>query len=160
MNLHLIAIGKLKKGGQAELSADYAERIRKSAPQARLKSLRIHEIDEARASSAAERKRREATAVANAIPAGATIIALDETGKSVASRKLAADMSRHRDNGIADLAFVIGGPDGLDPDFVKSAHQTLAFGQSTWPHQLVRVMLLEQIYRAITILTNHPYHRD
>jgi 23S rRNA (pseudouridine1915-N3)-methyltransferase len=88
------------------------------------------------------------------------VIALDENGTQMTSRGLATELGRARDQGIASAAFVIGGPDGLEPAFLASASLTLSFGAMTWPHQLVRIMAAEQIYRAVTILSGHPYHRD
>ena len=87
-------------------------------------------------------------------------IALDETGKQMTSLSFAAKLGRARDEGISDTAFVIGGPDGLDPAFLASASLTLSLGTMTWPHQMARIMAAEQIYRAMTILSGHPYHRD
>ncbi len=92
--------------------------------------------------------------------ADAYVIACDERGTAHTSRALAAKIGRLRDDGVRRLVFVIGGADGLDPDFVKEARETLAFGVQTWPHALVRVMLAEQVYRAVSILAGSPYHRD
>jgi 23S rRNA (pseudouridine1915-N3)-methyltransferase len=88
------------------------------------------------------------------------VIALDETGRQMTSLSFAAKLGRARDEGISDTAFVIGGPDGLDPAFLASASLSLSLGTMTWPHQMARIMAAEQIYRAMTILSGHPYHRD
>jgi len=88
------------------------------------------------------------------------VIACDEHGKALASRAFAARIAQLRDDGIRDLTLVIGGADGLDPALLSEARETLAFGVQTWPHALVRVMLAEQVYRAVTILSGSPYHRD
>lgn len=90
----------------------------------------------------------------------ANVIALDENGTQMTSRSLATELGRARDQGLASAAFVIGGPDGLEPAFLASASLTLSFGAMTWPHQLVRIMAAEQIYRAAAILSGHPYRRD
>jgi 23S rRNA (pseudouridine1915-N3)-methyltransferase len=87
------------------------------------------------------------------------LVALDERGKSIDSVTFARELGRWRDDGIADTIFTIGGADGLSPDLQRRANLRIAFGSATWPHQMVRVMLLEQIYRAATILSGHPYHR-
>ncbi|MFL1877124.1 23S rRNA (pseudouridine(1915)-N(3))-methyltransferase RlmH, partial [Hansschlegelia beijingensis] len=87
------------------------------------------------------------------------ICALDERGKTVSSEAFAADVGRRRDDGAAGLAFVIGGADGFSAEFLATADMRLAFGAMTWPHQIVRILLAEQIYRAATILAGHPYHR-
>ena len=86
-------------------------------------------------------------------------MALDERGEDLASATLAARLSDWRDRGIADLAFVIGGADGLDPTVRAAADLVLAFGRQTWPHMMARAMLIEQIYRAQQIILGHPYHR-
>ncbi len=86
-------------------------------------------------------------------------IACDESGKSLTTAEFAAELGRNRDQGVAQVGLIVGGPDGLDPDFRAEANLVLAFGAMTWPHQLVRVMAAEQIYRALTILAGHPYHR-
>ena len=85
---------------------------------------------------------------------------LDERGDDLSSRALATQIERFRHDGRPSLAFIIGGADGLDPSLIEAADRRLAFGRAVWPHRLVRVMLTEQLYRASTILTGHPYHRD
>jgi 23S rRNA (pseudouridine1915-N3)-methyltransferase len=95
-----------------------------------------------------------------ALPAGGVVVALDERGKTLGSEDFAQRLLRWRDDGKPALSFVIGGADGLDPAFVKAADLTLSFSPLTWPHQLVRIMLAEQLYRATTILSGHPYHRE
>lgn len=160
MKIHILTIGRLKDGPLRQLAANYADRVTKAGPQAGLKSLQIREFDEARASDSKQRKSREADMIRAAIPPASIIVALDETGKSISSRDFSQKIAKWRDDGEQDLVFIVGGPDGLDHELVKSARQTIAFGMSTWPHQLVRVMLLEQIYRATTLLLGHPYHRD
>ena len=87
------------------------------------------------------------------------VVVLDETGLAVTSESFAAQIDKWRDNGRDAIFFIIGGADGLSPEIRKRADLTLAFGKVTWPHQLVRIMLLEQLYRAVTILSGHPYHR-
>ncbi len=87
------------------------------------------------------------------------MVALDETGKSIGSAAFAEQIGRWRDESVADAVFIIGGADGLSPELRRRARLSVAFGAATWPHQMVRVMLLEQIYRAATILAGHPYHR-
>ena len=101
----------------------------------------------------------EAAAISKLSPDDSTLVALDERGDAIGSATFAAVLSRWRDDGVANIVFLIGGADGLSPDLRRKAARSLAFGAATWPHQLVRVMLLEQIYRAATILAGHPYHR-
>ncbi len=90
----------------------------------------------------------------------AYLIACDERGPSYPSRAFAERIGRLRDSGERRLAFLIGGPDGLDPALAAEAGETLAFGAQTWPHALVRAMLAEQVYRSVTLLAGSPYHRD
>jgi 23S rRNA (pseudouridine1915-N3)-methyltransferase len=101
----------------------------------------------------------ESIALANIIPQGAAVALLDSTGKNLDSASLAAQLAKWRSNDRPTVVFLIGGGDGLAPSLRDKAELRLSFGAATWPHQLVRVMLLEQLYRATTILTGHPYHR-
>ena len=159
MRLILLGVGRLKAGPERELSARYLERAAAAARTARLTGFESREIDESRARRPEDRKADEAKALAALVPPGALVMALDERGRSMSSQTFADEIGRCRDGGAPALALVIGGPDGLDETFRASARWTLAFGAMTWPHQLVRVMAAEQIYRAITILAGHPYHR-
>lgn len=109
---------------------------------------------------AASDKTKEAEALLATCKDAEKIIALDERGKDVSSRELALQFSDWQQQGISNIAIIIGGADGLDETIRKKAHLTLAFGRATWPHMLVRAMLAEQLYRVSTILDNHPYHRD
>ena len=123
------------------------------------RSLEIHEIPESRARDAAGRINEEAAAISAKIPEKSILVALDERGDSIDSSGFARHLGRWRDESVANTFFLIGGADGLSPDLRRKAKLKLAFGAATWPHQIVRVMLLEQIYRAATILAGHPYHR-
>lgn len=137
----------------------YMDRAIATGRQIGLSGFDIIELPESRASSADARKREEAKAIKSAMPSAAQMVVLDEHGKSLTSLKLSDTVARWRDDGKSVLAFVIGGADGLEHALIKSAHLTLAFSQLTWPHQLVRILLAEQLYRITTILTGHPYHR-
>lgn len=119
----------------------------------------MREFDESRAQRPQDRKLEEAKTLRAALGATAAFIACDETGKNLSSSDFAAHLGNVRDAGVATLGLVIGGPDGLDPTFRTEARIAIAFGAMTWPHQLARVLAAEQIYRAMTILTGHPYHR-
>ena len=90
----------------------------------------------------------------------AALIVLDERGKSLSSREFASRMNDIQVQGQSKIQFVIGGADGLNDDIRSKAHLLLSFGNQTWPHMMIRVMLIEQIYRAQQILSGHPYHRD
>jgi len=159
MRLQVIAVGRLKDGPERALATRYAERFEDLARRLGFRGLTIHEIAEARATDAAARIATEAAEIASLVPERAVVIALDEHGKSLASADFAKQLGRFRDDGAPAVVFLIGGADGLSPDLRRKAALTLAFGTQTWPHQMVRVMLLEQLYRAATILAGHPYHR-
>lgn len=121
----------------------------------------IREVEDRKVGgTAAERKAREAALLLAALPKGAVIIALDEGGKSLTSRAFADQLRAWRDNGEQEITFVIGGADGLDRGIIDKARLTLSLSAMTWPHLLARVMLLEQLYRAWSLQTGHPYHRD
>ena len=159
MRLVLIAVGRLKAGTERDLAARYLERAIAAARAVGLAGIDMRELDDSRARRPEDRKVEEAQAILAAIPVGARLLLLDERGKHLSSEEFAADIGKARDSGTSALALVIGGPDGLDQTLRARANLVLAFGAMTWPHQLVRVMAAEQIYRAVTILAGHPYHR-
>ncbi len=101
----------------------------------------------------------EADLLAKAVPAGSLLVTMDERGKVLSSPEFAAQLARWRDDGRQDVAFVIGGADGIAPGLRARAAFSISFGRMVWPHMLVRVMLVEQLYRAATILGGGPYHR-
>jgi 23S rRNA (pseudouridine1915-N3)-methyltransferase len=156
--LTIAAVGRLKAGPERELAERYLDRAVKAGARLGL-SIGVHEVPESRAASSDTRKREEAAALLGALPGSATLIALDEGGGSLTSRVFAERLAAWRDTGVEQIGFFIGGPDGLDGGLLKAATLRLAFGAMTWPHQLVRLLLAEQIYRATTILSGHPYHR-
>lgn len=159
MKVHVAAIGRMKQGPERELVARYLDRAVGSGRPLSLTGFEVIELTESRASAAATRKVDEARALRSALPDG-IVVALDEHGRAMASEPFASQLARWRDDGRPAASFVIGGADGLDPDFVRSADLVLSFSPLTWPHQLVRIMLAEQLYRATTILSGHPYHRE
>ena len=158
MRLIVVSIGRLKQGPERELAERYRERFDDIGRKLGFRGLEIHEISESRARDAATRMAEEAAAIAALAPEKYVLIAMDERGKSIDSVAFAQALGRFRDE-AKDVIFVIGGADGLSPELRRMAKLTIAFGAATWPHQMVRVMLLEQIYRAATILSGHPYHR-
>ncbi len=160
MRLMIAAIGRLKADGERELIARYAERIEGLGRAHALGPLKITEIAESRAASAAERKTEEAAALLKATAERGKLVALDERGKPMTSRAFADLMRRERDAGTPELAFVIGGPDGQGEALLARAPIKLSLSAMTLPHALARAVLAEQIYRAVTILAGHPYHRD
>ncbi|MBO6519616.1 MAG: 23S rRNA (pseudouridine(1915)-N(3))-methyltransferase RlmH [Rhodospirillales bacterium] len=151
MRLTLIAVGRAKRGPEQELFNSYQKRLNPG--------LDLIEVEEKRPLSGAELKAREAELIAAKIPDGAFLVALDERGKPLSSRKFAEKLGDLRDGG-RDIAFIIGGADGLDESLRARADMILGFGPQTWPHMLVRAMLAEQVYRGQSILAGHPYHRD
>lgn len=159
LRLSLIGVGRLKAGLERDLAARYIERATLAGRAIGL-AIEAREVEEGRARAAEERKRGEAEALRAAMPAVSKIVTLDETGQSLDSLGFARIIGIARDAGAGSLSVVIGGADGLDTEFRRSADHVLAFGAMTWPHQLVRVMAAEQIYRSVTILAGHPYHRS
>src|SRR3977135_874136 len=159
MRLVVISIGRLKQGPGREVAERYRERFDDIGRKLGFRGLEIQEIPESRARDAATRMTDEAAAISAAIPAKSVLVALDERGDNLDSAAFAGHLGRWRDEPVANLIFVIGGADGLSPDLRRKAKLRMAFGSATWPHQMVRVMLLEQVYRAATILAGHPYER-
>lgn len=159
MRIAVIAIGRLKQGPERELARRYHERFEELGRKLGFRGLTVHEISESRARDAPARIAEEAASIAALIPDHAAIVALDERGDSIDSATLAQTLGRWRDESVPDTIFTIGGADGLSPELRRKAKLRIAFGSATWPHQMVRVMLLEQVYRAATILAGHPYHR-
>ncbi len=159
MRLVLVCVGKLKAGPERLLFDRYFKRLAEGARSAGLAGVDLREIGESRARRPDERRAQEGAAILAAAPREGALVLLDERGASTTSEEWAADIARARDGARAAYAVAIGGPDGLDPSLRARAHRTLSFGAMTWPHQLVRVMAAEQLYRATTILAGHPYHR-
>ena len=159
MRLVVVSIGRLKQGPERELAERYHERFGDIGRKLGFRGLDIHEIPESRARDAATRISEEAAAISAAIPEKSVLVALDEHGDNIDNAGFARHLGHWRDEAVANTIFAIGGADGLSPDLRRRAKLCVAFGAATWPHQMVRVMLLEQIYRAATILAGHPYHR-
>lgn len=159
MRIMVIAVGRLKQGPERELADRYAMRFDDAGRKLGFRGLEVREIPESRARDAATRIAEEAAAIAALMPDKSVLVALDEHGDSIDSSTFARHLGRWRDESVANTIYVIGGADGLSPELQRKAKLRLAFGKATWPHQLVRVLLLEQIYRAATILAGHPYHR-
>lgn len=159
MRVIVISIGRLKQGPERELAERYATRFDDLGRKLGFHDLDVREIPESRARDAASRIAEEAAAIARLLPDKSVIVGLDEHGENIDSATLARHLGQWRDASVANNVFLIGGADGLSPELRRKAKLSLAFGRATWPHQMVRVMLLEQIYRAATILAGHPYHR-
>jgi 23S rRNA (pseudouridine1915-N3)-methyltransferase len=157
MRVLVAAVGKAPPGPERDLAERYRERAAKAGLVLGIRAVELKQIAESRARSAAERRASEASDLIRA--AGeADVVALDGRGEHASSEDIAGLIDRARGAG-RDLAFLIGGPDGHGEPALARAARRIAFGRATWPHLLVRAMLLEQLYRAMTILSGHPYHR-
>jgi 23S rRNA (pseudouridine1915-N3)-methyltransferase len=159
MRLTVIAIGRLKQGPERELAERYRGRFDDIGRKLGFRGLDVHDIPESRSRDAATRMAEEAVAITALIPEKSILVTLDERGDNIDSAAFARHLGRWRDESVPGTVFAIGGADGLSPDLQRRAKLRIAFGKATWPHQMVRFMLLEQIYRAATILSGHPYHR-
>ena len=152
MRLWLAAVGRARPGPETELFRTYAGRL---SP-----ALNLREVEEKRPLPPPERKAREGDLLLAALPAGATLVVLDERGRTMGSRAFAERLGQWRDGGVGDLAFLIGGADGHGDAVRGRAGLLLSLGAMTWPHMLVRTLVAEQLWRAQAILAGHPYHRD
>ncbi len=159
MRLHILAVGVARGTPEGALTEDYVGRAKAMGKRYGFISVTVEEVQVSKLREARSRIREEGERLAARVPDGAHAIFLDAKGKGLTSEDFAETLATLRDAGARDLAFLIGGPDGLDPGPSVKASRSLAFGPQTWPHLLVRAMLAEQVYRAITILGNHPYHR-
>ena len=155
MRVHVCAVGRIRSGPERDLLDDYLARFDRTGRPIGLGPITVHEVDDRKGGGMSA----EAGLLQRAVPSGATIVALDERGKVMSSPDFADRLAGWRDDGCGDVAFVIGGADGLDPGLRAQADFSLSFGKMVWPHMLVRVMLAEQLYRAASILGGSPYHR-
>lgn len=159
MRLCVAAIGRLKDSGEIELTARYRKRIDQAGRAVALGPLLIMELPEARQPDPAQRKSDEAARLMSAIARADRRIVLDEAGRQLTSNEFADHLRKARDDGTREMAFAIGGPDGHGPSVREGADLVLSLSRMTLPHGLVRALLAEQIYRALTIISGHPYHR-
>jgi 23S rRNA (pseudouridine1915-N3)-methyltransferase len=159
MRLVLVCVGRLKAGPERELVVRYCERAGAIGRGIGFTALDVREVDEGRARRAEDRKIEEAKAVRAALGTATPFLLFDERGEDLSSADFAQRLGAMRLRGAPAFGLVIGGADGADHAFKQSAEFSVAFGRLTWPHQLVRIMAAEQIYRALTILAGHPYHR-
>lgn len=158
MQITIAAVGRLKAGPERELFDRYIERAGQTGRALGL-TVRLRELGESRAQRADERMAQEAATLLELVPDGARLLALDERGETMTSDAFAGWLGRERDGGQREIVLAIGGADGHGAAVRSRADRLLAFGAMTWPHQLVRILLAEQVYRATTILSGHPYHR-
>jgi 23S rRNA (pseudouridine1915-N3)-methyltransferase len=159
MRISLLAVGKLKDAEERAISDRYVKRFNGAGRAIGLGPIDIRELNESRAANADERKRDEAHRLLKDLSADTFVIALDPAGRLISSEAFASLIGEKRDSAVKTCAFLIGGPDGHGVEALKSPVMKLSLGPLTLPHGLARVVLLEQLYRAATILSGHPYHR-
>ncbi|WP_270725679.1 23S rRNA (pseudouridine(1915)-N(3))-methyltransferase RlmH [Shimia sp. Alg240-R146] len=155
LKVHICAVGRLRSGAERDLLDDYLTRFDRTGRALGLGPVAVHEVEDRKGGGMS----MEAPLLQGVIPRGAVICALDERGKLMSSPEFANMLGGWRDDGRGDVAFVIGGADGIDPSLRAQADAKLSFGKMVWPHMLARVMLGEQLYRAASILAGAPYHR-
>ena len=155
MRIRLCAVGRMRRGPEAQLTRDYLERFDRTGRSLGLGPAEVIEV-EARDGRG---RTAEARLLRRAIPSGARIMAMDGCGREITSPDLASLLARHRDDGCACLAILLGGADGLHPDLLADARDRVSMGRLVWPHLLARAMVAEQLYRAASILAGAPYHR-
>ena len=155
MRVHICAVGRLRKGPERDLYDDYLTRFDRTGRALALGPATLTEVEDKKGGGMPA----EAALLDRAIPTGALICVMDERGKLQSSPQFADQLAGWRDRGRQDVAFVIGGADGIDPALRARADAAMSFGKMVWPHMLVRVMLAEQLYRAASILSGGPYHR-
>ncbi|MFZ0097124.1 MAG: 23S rRNA (pseudouridine(1915)-N(3))-methyltransferase RlmH [Gemmobacter sp.] len=155
MRVHLCAVGRLRAGPERDLIDDYRARFDRTGRALALGPFSEHEVEDKKGGG----MEAEAELLVRALPAGALLVTLDERGRVLSSPEFADQLAKWRDGGRQDVAFVIGGADGIAPSLRARADFSISFGRMVWPHMLVRVMLAEQLYRAASILAGAPYHR-
>ena len=153
MRIAVCAIGRMRSRHERALFEAYLDRAEALGRQLGISAIRLSEIE------ARQDRQREAAALLAAIPEGAVLVSLDAGGRQYDSQDFAAWLETEKDTGTRDLAFAIGGAAGHGEGLHRAADRTLSLGVMTWPHMLARIMLMEQIYRAMAILAHHPYHR-
>jgi 23S rRNA (pseudouridine1915-N3)-methyltransferase len=160
MRIVVAAVGRLKQGPERDLAERYRKRAADAGRGLGFRGVEIIEIKESRTRELEKRLVEESIALANVLPDKGAAIVLDERGENLTSVSFAGYLKRWRDEGRPAATFLIGGADGITSNLRDQAALRISFGVATWPHQLVRIMLLEQIYRGVTLLAGHPYHRS
>ena len=155
MRVHLVAVGRMRSGPERALVDDYVTRFDRTGRALGLGPLTEHEVEDKKGGG----MEAEGELIARALPSGAMLVTMDERGRVMSSPEFAETLAKWRDGGRQDVAFVIGGADGIAPGLRARSDFSVSFGAMVWPHMLVRVMLAEQLYRAATILSGGPYHR-
>lgn len=160
MRLSIACVGRMKSGADKELFDRYVDRARKAGRALGFTSVEVREFPESRAQKTSDRKDEEARALLGSLSGNNRLVVLDEHGKSLSSVDFSKKIENWKDEGVSDITFVIGGPDGHGHELLQRADLKIAFGAMTWPHQIARILLAEQVYRAMTIQSGHPYHRE
>ncbi|MEM9426398.1 MAG: 23S rRNA (pseudouridine(1915)-N(3))-methyltransferase RlmH [Pseudomonadota bacterium] len=155
MKVRIAAVGRLRPGAEADLIADYRTRFDRTGRPLGLGPLDLREVEAKKGGMSAE-----ADLLRRACLDAKPIVALDERGQTHTSPEFATQLASWRDDGSPEVCFLIGGADGLAPALRDAANVRLSFGKMVWPHMLARVMLVEQLYRAASILAGGPYHRE
>ncbi|MEP3046814.1 MAG: 23S rRNA (pseudouridine(1915)-N(3))-methyltransferase RlmH [Roseibium sp.] len=159
MRLTISCIGRMKAGADKDLFDRYMDRARKTGRGLGISDVTLSESAESRAQRSDDRKSEEAKVLLQTVPAGSKLIVLDETGRSLTSPAFSDKLLAWKDDGVPEIVFAIGGADGHGQEMLARADLKLALGNMTWPHQIARILLAEQVYRAMTIQSGHPYHR-
>ena len=159
MRLTIAAIGRMKAGPEKQLADRYLDRLKKTGAPLGLDYQGLNEFPESRLKTEGERRAEEAARLVASLPPESGYLVLDESGRTLSSLEFAALLARLRDDGRRDLGLLIGGPDGHDAALRAGAASAVSLGRMTFPHQIARILLAEQLYRAATILSGHPYHR-
>ena len=160
MRFTVSCIGRMKAGADRELFDRYFDRAKKTGKSLGVTAVKLSEFPESRAQTTGQRKSEEASSLINNLPSGAKLVVLDENGKGLSSAAFSKRLEQWKFDGVQDVVFAIGGADGHGAEVLERADLKIAFGAMTWPHQIVRILLAEQIYRALTIQAGHPYHRE
>ncbi|WP_375622937.1 MULTISPECIES: 23S rRNA (pseudouridine(1915)-N(3))-methyltransferase RlmH [unclassified Bartonella] len=159
MQISIFAVGRMKSGAEQKLVQHYLDRFSKISGDVGFHLKKLQEIPESRAQTACQRMEEEGRKLIEFLPEKCRLIVLDERGESISSTSFSEKLRCYRDEGIRDVVIALGGPDGHNEQIRKRADFLLSFGLMTWPHQIARILLTEQLYRAVTIENNHPYHR-
>ncbi|MCX2724275.1 23S rRNA (pseudouridine(1915)-N(3))-methyltransferase RlmH [Roseibium salinum] len=159
MRFTLSCIGRIKAGADKDLFDRYLDRARKTGRGLGITAVAVNEVPESRAQRAQDRKDEEAKTLLHALQAGARLVVLDENGSNLTSEAFSRKLEGWKNEGVPEVVFAIGGADGHGRNVLERADLKLALGAMTWPHQIARILLAEQIYRALTIQSGHPYHR-
>ncbi|CBI76789.1 conserved protein of unknown function [Bartonella clarridgeiae 73] len=159
MQISIFAVGRMKQDAEQILVQRYLDRFSKSAGAVGFHFGKMQEISESRAQTVCQRVEEEGKKLFESLPEKCRLIVLDERGKLISSSIFAEKLAFYRDEGVRDLILALGGPDGHSEHVRNRADFLLSFGFMTWPHQIARILLTEQLYRAVTIISHHPYHR-